>query len=206
MVKQEDDYDAIVNYIAAMKRNALSRLDRGIEPEAIMLYSESCGHCHSQIRLFMGTNSKKHYLNVPLEVVELTEKQINLLYKKSKITKTTMDNKFNVIDKIVPIDKDSIIGKELKVESKGWAKKIGNPDAILDLTPMWLHYKTHEVIGVGHRAGKNLLVLLDPVKNAIRQENFKKNYTLILGQECDAVTCDTSSIVKITGKRYKKQG
>jgi len=198
--------EAILKYISAMKRNALARLDRGEKPEVIELYKEACGFCQSQINFFMLKNETKHFLNIPIDIVELTPEELASLVKKGAITQAMMDNKITIIDRIIPVEKNSIIGQELKVKSKQWSKKTGNPDAILDLTPMWLHYGTQEVIGVGYRGHKNLRMLVDPVKNKKREELFKRNYSLILGKPCDAVMCDVSQIVKINSKRYKKMG
>jgi len=207
MPQEEDDIEKIMKYIAAMKRNAIAMLERGEEPEVIMIYADDCGHCHSQIRLFMRPNKgKSHGLDVPIDVVEMTRLDVEKLFKRGKTTKICLDNKCEIIDKIIPVNKTSPLGLQLKGESKEWAKKTGNPDAILDMTPMWLHYRTHEVIGVGHRAGKNLKTLTSAKKNVSRQKRFTKVYSTVLGKTCTAVSCDPNAIVKVNGKTYKKMG
>jgi len=207
MTDLADDMDAIFNYIMAMKRNSLAKLERGEEPEVIMVYADDCSHCHAEFRLFMRPNKgSSHGLDVPVEIVELTRSECELMYKKGKITKACLDNKLEVIDRIIPVNKTSVLGVQLKAESKEWAKKTGNPDAILDMTPMWVHFRTHEVIGVGHRAGKNLKTLTSVKKNVSRQNRFEKIYTTVIGKTCTTVSCDPKTLVKVNGKTYKKMG
>lgn len=206
MKKEDEKVKAVMDYVMAMKRNALSRLDNGEDPEVIMIYADDCLHCHAQFDLFMRKTSEKHGLGVSLELVEMSRADVEKLFHKGKITAAVMNNKFNIIDKIIPVNKISTMGTELKDESKGWSKTTSNPDAVLDLTPMWLHYRTHQVIGVGHRAGKNLKMLVDQKKNVARERIFKDTYSMILGKTCTTVSCDPKAIVKINGKTYKKMG
>jgi len=200
----------ILAYIDRMKKNSLRLMKAGKAPSVIFIYREDCKHCHDQVELFWrkGTTKNNFHdgLDVPAESLIATEAQLKRAVAAGKMSKHGYENKLEIIDKIIPVNKLSKLGLGFVKESKEWSKKTGKPNDFLNYTPTFIDFKTHEVILIGHQNGRVLHNMTKETESEKRRDSFSKIYSAFIGKTCDGVSCEMGSRVKeIDEDTYEKE-
>jgi len=206
-------------YITAFIRNAERSLRNG-EIQIIMLWGETCGHCHAQFKYWARPLS--HAANsegMGMDIIEY-EKLMRLVrsmngdeaaawveYKKrdGTLTKGAIANIEGVANRILPIETTSPMGKKLILEAQKFADKVktfNSPilkrpqDYEIRFTPTWLDYYTHENYGYGHHSERQLRDMLNLNSLSSRRERFKVLHSQVMNQDCDGVACGLDDRVK----------
>jgi hypothetical protein len=172
----------------------------------------TCGHCRSQFEFFARDNIPSrgiHGLDVPIDIVPLSEPELAKLVDGGEITKRTMANKLEIVDAILPVEISSQVGDELRREADEWSRAIHDSSKRIEYTPTWLDFETHGYITNGHQVERWLRHYTNPNNSMTRVREFREMATKLTGQSCDIVGCniDEASRAKVTeNKLGEKRG